>query len=44
VSTADGLRDVVRSFFGEEELPLAAELRLADIAKAIDAKLSAGGC
>ena len=43
VSTVDGLKDIVRRFFGEEQLPLAAELRFRDLAKAIDIKLKVGG-
>ena len=39
VKTVDALRELVRSFFGNEELPLAAELRLREFAKAIQGKL-----
>jgi hypothetical protein len=39
VSTAEGLRDVYRTYFAEEQLPLRAELRLHDVADAIKAKL-----
>jgi hypothetical protein len=34
-TTADGLRDVFRKFFPDEALPLVAELRLGDLAQAI---------
>jgi hypothetical protein len=39
VTTVDGLREVFRKFFADEELPYAAELRLRDLAKAIQAKV-----
>jgi hypothetical protein len=35
VKTVDGLRELVGSFFGDEELPRATELRLRELAKAI---------
>ena len=34
-TTAEGLRDVFRKFFPDEALPLVAELRLGDLAQAI---------
>ena len=40
VKTVDGLRELVRSFFRDEELPLKAELRLRELAKAIQEKFS----
>jgi hypothetical protein len=40
VRTVDGLRDVFRTFFANEELPLAAELRLSELAQAIEARSS----
>jgi hypothetical protein len=39
VSTVDGLKDIYRKFFGDEELPLVAELRLNELAKAVQTKL-----
>jgi hypothetical protein len=39
VATVDGLRDVFRKFFADDELPFAAELRLRDLAQAIQARL-----
>jgi hypothetical protein len=39
VTTVDGLKDLFRKYFAEDELPLAAELRLRDLASAIQAKL-----
>jgi hypothetical protein len=39
VTTVDGLREVFRKFFADEELPYAAELRLRDLSKAIQAKV-----
>jgi len=40
VSTVDGLRDVFRTFFAEAELPFTAELRLSELAQAIQARSS----
>ena len=40
VSTVDGLRDVFRTFFAVVELPFAAELRLSELAQAIQARSS----
>jgi hypothetical protein len=39
VTTVEGLRDVFRKYFAEEQLPRSAELRLRDLADAIKAKL-----
>ena len=39
VTTVDGLRELVRSFFSDEELPLKTELRLPEVAKAIQERL-----
>jgi hypothetical protein len=39
VTTVDGLRDIFRKYFAEEELSFSAELRLRDLANAIKAKL-----
>jgi hypothetical protein len=40
VTTAEGLREIFRKFFADGELPLAAELRLDDLARAIQARLT----
>jgi hypothetical protein len=39
VTTVDGLRELVRSFFSDEELSLKTELRLPEVVKAIQEKL-----
>jgi hypothetical protein len=39
VTTAEGLRDIYRKYFAEEQLPFRADLRLPDLANAIKAKL-----
>jgi hypothetical protein len=39
VTTVDGLRELFRSFFSDEELSLRTELRLPEVAKAIQEKL-----
>jgi hypothetical protein len=39
VSTVDGLKNIFRMFFGDTELPLTSELRLNELAKAVQAKL-----
>jgi hypothetical protein len=39
VTTVEGLKDLFRKYFAEDELPLSAELRLRDLASAIQAKL-----
>jgi hypothetical protein len=38
VTTVEGLKDLFRKYFAEDELPLSAELRLRDLASAIQAK------
>jgi len=38
VATVDGLREVFRKFFADDELPFAAELRLRDLAQAIQGR------
>jgi hypothetical protein len=38
VSTVEELREVFRKFFADSELPLAAELRLGELARAIEAR------
>jgi hypothetical protein len=40
VSTTDGLRDVFRKFFPDQDLPAAAEVRLSELARAIQARSS----
>jgi hypothetical protein len=42
VTTVDGLREALGRFFGDEELPLAAGLRLPELAEAIQARLGSG--
>jgi hypothetical protein len=39
VTTAEGLRDIYRKYFADEQLPFRAEVRLPDLANAIKAKL-----
>ena len=39
VTTVDGLRELIRNFFSDEELSLRTELRLPEVAKAIQEKL-----
>jgi hypothetical protein len=38
VSTAEGLHDIFRKFFSDEELPAVAELRLRELARAIQSR------
>lgn len=39
VTTVDGFRDIFRKFFADENLPFEADLRLGELAQAIQAKL-----
>jgi hypothetical protein len=39
VRTIEGFKGVFRKFFGDEELPFAADLRLMDLVKAVEAEL-----